>query len=956
MKKYYTLFVLLLFSQNIFAQGPWNFNNDNDIWAASATTANFNVASTYGILDVNGAGNPQIKTTTANINADNLFVIIKLRNNTSNELLRVIYNTSGTNRFVNKSISKNDKEVKTYVIKMNSNADWNGIVDTISFQFRKSSSDTSAAFDDGLGNIFIENIEFTKHYWTFQNTQGGWSRSAGDTWSTGTNASTLTFTAAQNFPGIKITDPIIGNDNPYAYIKLKNNSTRTTLRVRFFEDGTTNSEQRAVTISTNDTDFKTYRINMSSNGLWNTATAKTDVQVSLTNSVLSAGNIEIDDIQFGSFREDDESFNFNGNSDITGFTGGNGVTVSSDTTDTGKGYVKLAIIANNSAKFESKTKSNGGFPVDASSYKGLVVTLINATDNEALAFVSKDGEQKFSFATMDPGNPDDKNGPTQEVVFTYLNKDNWTGSEQDLWFLRPRTSSSDPEVKTGSIYIQSIKFIDNTTPVISIADGDWDNASTWWGDEIPDGFISGFEMKRDVQLDNQVNTSSFQKVNNLNISPGSSFISTSTFQGTVNYTRTLTTTNWYLISSPVSGQDIDTFVAASNLATGTQENNVGFSNYDNTSESWTYYQSGASGTGNFNLGQGHAVKLSASGSVSFSGSFNDANVSTSLTNNTNGFNLIGNPYTSYISVSELLNENSGGLLSENTIWLWDQSANAGAGGYIQKNLAADLEIAPGQGFFVLAGSAGTFDITEAMQSSSADTFFTPSSNRPEINLTLTNESETRAADIYYIDGTTTGFDNGYDSSIFGGFENEFAIYTHEVTTDSGRNLGIQSLPDNDYENMIIPVGINATSGMTISISASSVNLPAGIKLYLQDTSDNSFTLLENDSKFTTTLTSDLNGSGRFYLYTALDTLGIDSATLNDMIGIYTPTPEQLRIVGVQSGAASVVLYNTLGKQVLKTAFQGQGANNIALPTLASGVYVIKLTTESGIINRKIILN
>ncbi|MDC3181394.1 T9SS type A sorting domain-containing protein, partial [Flavobacteriaceae bacterium] len=449
---------------------------------------------------------------------------------------------------------------------------------------------------------------------------------------------------------------------------------------------------------------------------------------------------------------------------------------------------------------------------------------------------------------------------------------------------------------------------------------------------------------------------------NATITDGGSLIARDgAISGTVTYIRSVPTTNWYLISSPVSGQDIDAFVTASNLATGTQANNVGFSNYNNTLESWTYYQSGASGTGNFNVGQGHAVKLSASGSVSFTGNFNDTNEGLSLTNNTNGFNLIGNPYTSYISVSELIEEDNvatgnEALLSQQTIWLWDQSANTGAGGYVPKNLAADLEIAPGQGFFVLTGSAGTFDITEAMQSHNTDTFFTPSSNRPEINLTLTNESETRATDIYYIDGTTTGFDNGYDSSIFGGFENEFAMYTHEVTTDSGRNLGIQSLPDNDYENMIIPVGINATSGMTISISASSVNLPDGIKLYLQDTSDNSFTLLENDSKFTTTLTSDLNGSGRFYLYTALDTLGIDGATLNDMIGIYTPTPEQLRIVGVQSGAASVVLYNTLGKQVLKTAFQGQGANNIALPTLASGVYVIKLTTESGIINRKIILN
>ena len=319
---------------------------------------------------------------------------------------------------------------------------------------------------------------------------------------------------------------------------------------------------------------------------------------------------------------------------------------------------------------------------------------------------------------------------------------------------------------------------------------------------------------------------------NATITDGGSLIARDgAISGTVTYIRSVPTTNWYLISSPVSGQDIDAFVTASNLATGTQANNVGFSNYNNTLESWTYYQSGASGTGNFNVGQGHAVKLSASGSVSFTGNFNDTNEGLSLTNNTNGFNLIGNPYTSYISVSELIEEDNvatgnEALLSQQTIWLWDQSANTGAGGYVPKNLAADLEIAPGQGFFVLTGSAGTFDITEAMQSHSADTFFTPSSNRPEINLTLTNESETRATDIYYIDGTTTGFDNGYDSSIFGGFENEFAMYTHEVTTDSGRNLGIQSLPDNDYENMIIPVGINATSGMTISISASSVNLPS----------------------------------------------------------------------------------------------------------------------------------
>ena len=338
---------------------------------------------------------------------------------------------------------------------------------------------------------------------------------------------------------------------------------------------------------------------------------------------------------------------------------------------------------------------------------------------------------------------------------------------------------------------------------------------------------------------------------NFDINSGGSLIINGTSTGTVTYNRNIPTTNWYLISSPVEGQTIVDFYTNESPALGSgtgNAQNVAIAPYDNAqalgTDRWNYYtegqvdgEDGDDTSDTFSTGTGYAIKMQAAGDVAFTGTLRTNDMGVSLSDGSgsggNAFNFIGNPYTSYISVSELIEEDNvatgnEALLSQQTIWLWDESANTGAGGYVPKNLAADLEIAPGQGFFVLTGSAGTFDITEAMQSHSADTFFTPSSNRPEINLTLTNESETRATDIYYIDGTTTGFDNGYDSSIFGGFENEFAMYTHEVTTDSGRNLGIQSLPDNDYENMIIPVGINATSGMTISISASSVNLPVAL--------------------------------------------------------------------------------------------------------------------------------
>ena len=127
-------------------------------------------------------------------------------------------------------------------------------------------------------------------------------------------------------------------------------------------------------------------------------------------------------------------------------------------------------------------------------------------------------------------------------------------------------------------------------------------------------------------------------------------------------------------------------------------------------------------------------------------------------------------------------------------------------------------------------------------------------------------------------------------------------------------------------------------------------------MYLEDKQNNSFTLLDNELTFSTLLENGLDGVGRFYLHTSRETLSINNPNQDNHIGIYKISPEQLRIVGIQSGTASVVLYNTLGKQVLETSFQGQGANNIALPALASGVYVIQLTTESRIINRKIILN
>lgn len=493
-------------------------------------------------------------------------------------------------------------------------------------------------------------------------------------------------------------------------------------------------------------------------------------------------------------------------------------------------------------------------------------------------------------------------------------------------------------------------------------DNDWATAGNWT-EGVPG---SAHNVHIPSGLTNYPTASSAVTIDKGTIESGASLIAQSTFAGTLTYERSLGTANWYLVGAPVSGETIQDLITNNDIDnTNGTGSNIGLAPYDNTqalaADRWDYQT--AASTGSLTSGGGYSVKLNAAGTLYFVGSMEVADVGVSITSGAgNAFNLVGNPYTSFVAANSnadgtnnLLTANNGDL-TENTLWLWDQSANAGAGGYTQYNQSSGaLYIAPGQGFFVSSSGSNTFNFTEAMQShQTTDTFRSSTTSRPEIQLEMTDGTSVMTSDIYYIDGTTTGFDNGFDSSIFGGVERSFALYTHAVANGNGRNLGIQSLPDNDFENMIIPVGVKASSGSTITISANALNLPAGIKVFLEDNSDNTFTELDDSSDFTTTLTSDLDGVGRFFLRTSSQALSADEVNF-DNISMYTTNPRNLRVVGVQNGNAQVRMFNILGKQVMNASFIGDGMNDVSIPSLSSGLYIIQLETETGKLNKKVII-
>jgi len=435
------------------------------------------------------------------------------------------------------------------------------------------------------------------------------------------------------------------------------------------------------------------------------------------------------------------------------------------------------------------------------------------------------------------------------------------------------------------------------------------------------------------------------------LNSGGCLIVNGTSSGNVTYNRNLGTTNWYLMSSPLAGETYnDAYITANSIDLGTGSNR-GIGTYTSSSDSWAYMQTGDVDA-TFNQGQGYAVKRSAAGDVSFTGTLNVANagVDVVLSSDGNRFNLLGNPYTSHINSATFL-ANEGAVSETKTLWVWNQANGA----YEVKTLADAMVIAPAQGFFVKANmGGGTFNFDESNQDSSGGTFLRTEA-RPEMVLTLSDQSDVREAKIYYIENMTLGFDVGYEGELFNGVSNPLAIFTHLIADSEGENYQVQSLPDNDFENTIIPLGINAISGSSISIEASKNNFPEGMNIYLEDKQDNSFTLLEADANFNTTLENDLSGIGRFFLHTTSSTLSANDLATSNNLSIYSSNRETLRVVGVQNGTANLQIFNLLGKEVLRSSFQGSGVNDISLPKLALGVYIVKVNMQTGQLNKKIII-
>ena len=380
--------------------------------------------------------------------------------------------------------------------------------------------------------------------------------------------------------------------------------------------------------------------------------------------------------------------------------------------------------------------------------------------------------------------------------------------------------------------------------------------------------------------------------------------------------------------------DTDTDGAGSDTATG----------------HWRYYTGGAATT--FGSGVGYSLKRTSGTNYGYTGTCKTDNLVMTIDQDVNNWNLVGNPYPSYIRVSELISDNAANLTDTHEfVYVWDNN-KAGGAGYI--TLAGTDYIHPGQAFFVNAANSTTnnFTITENRQSHQTGVTLYKNSS-PSIKLFVKNsDNKLEHTEISYQSNATKSLDRGLDAGTFTGVPSNFNIYTHLVSDSKGVDFMRQVLPL-EYENQIIPVGVKADAGEII-FTASVSNLPSGIKVFLEDRKANTFTRLdESNSFYKSTFTEATEGVGQFYLHTTQNSLNVQTDNLSNL-RMYT-IDRTLRILGLSGEKSNVKLFNILGKQVFNTSFITNDVSEISLPKLSSGIYIVQLENTSGKLYKKIIL-
>jgi len=460
----------------------------------------------------------------------------------------------------------------------------------------------------------------------------------------------------------------------------------------------------------------------------------------------------------------------------------------------------------------------------------------------------------------------------------------------------------------------------------------------------------------------------------------SSLILNGTISGTLNYERHVningsgTTGSNDLISAPLTGQAFNDFVLANPNLFGNGTLSL-FGHFDKPTGAYVTYANTSTVT--LDPAVGYRAASSDNSTLTFTGTASSGPESAAIVNSGPSFqkwNLVGNPYPSYMNVQAFLNHTVDTGVTN--LDLFDSSAASIYGydgfasdGWVLYNLAsttATTTIAPGQGFFVTADATNAplydLEFTPAMRATASgnpadDDDFIPNRNAELVYLKLNASTANNSyrTDFYFNPNASLGMDFGYDGQIWGGTAPSFAIYSHLVEDNMGEAMALQALNSVDLSNVTIPLGVNSNQGQQITFSIQDSTLPESIAIYLDDVVANTSTLL-NTSNYVFTPNTALSGTGRFFLRYSEAALSTLENNLNTIIIFTTKSPNLLHINGELKGKTNAKIYDLQGRLILETPLDNtQVSNKIDVSDFSNGVYLVTVSNGIQTKSQKVII-
>jgi hypothetical protein len=310
----------------------------------------------------------------------------------------------------------------------------------------------------------------------------------------------------------------------------------------------------------------------------------------------------------------------------------------------------------------------------------------------------------------------------------------------------------------------------------------------------------------------------------------------------------------------------------------------------------------------------------------FKGPLTTGPVSIPITNTGgNGWNIVGNPYSSPIDLDSLY------ALGSNPPVTYRYNK----GSYVTYNAATGIStdlsfgnIAPiMQGFWVYTAASTTMDFSNNMRitdpTTSVDAFTKHSF--PVLRLAMRSQTDTMNSVVYFYNGATEAYDGLYDGYYLDGDK------TIQFATKTGTDkLSINALPELTLSDVTIPLHteISAIGNYSIALTEFS-DFPSGSKLILQDLLLSiSRDLTKNDYSY---YGNPINGNDRFIITLLPNTVNTDPVEDATTFKVFKSNKNLcISLPEVIDENRTIKIYNVLGQTLhTSTLEKGQQLFNIS---------------------------